>query len=335
MRRTLFALLVAMQAFWASAASTNNEIAITWWGCMSVEVNLGDVNLVFDPYVKPDEPRFHYILSSHMDEDHSHEPTLRKLIRPGSPFQMLFASRASFYASRFEGADLGGDYLPSDLSFVPRDKAVAMYPKYNDTVNSHMLRGEIFNGPTEIVTGRIRVEAFRSGEFPVLIPYYRDRYVDLKGTFPNLGFVVTDHRTGRAFAHTGDIWNAFPEMARLRGKIDVLFYPLGKLAQTEKVKMMNYIRPKIAVPTHYRLPEPDFPIPPLYLEYMTQEEANKGLDFVKASRGYWYPTPTNPPAEIAAQREAFKGLTRLVELKAGIRYVLPDELADFAGRDAK
>ena len=28
---------------------------------MSVEVNLGEVNLVFDPYVKPDEPRFKYI----------------------------------------------------------------------------------------------------------------------------------------------------------------------------------------------------------------------------------------------------------------------------------
>jgi len=324
-----------MPLSWASAASTNNEVAITWWGCMSVEVNLGDINLVFDPYVKPDEPRFHYILSSHMDEDHGHEPTLRKLIQPGSPFAMLFASRASFYASRFEGADLGGDDLPSDLSFVPREKTVAMYPKYNDTVNSHMERNPVWNGPVEIVTGRIRVEAFRSGEFPVLLPYYKDRYVDLKGTFPNLGYVVTDLKTGRTFAHTGDLWNAFPEMEKLRGKVDVLFYPLGKMGQDEKVKMMDYIRPKVAVPTHYRLLEPDFPIPPLYLQYMTEHEANTGTNFVKASRGYWYPTPTNPPVQIAAQREAFKGLTRLVELKAGKRYVLPDNLDAFVGREGK
>ncbi len=334
-RNAALVLCLALGAAAPVTLAQQQETAITWWGCMSVEVNLGSVNLVFDPYVKPNEPRFHYIFSSHMDEDHGHEPTLRALTRPGSPFTLLFASRASFYASRFEGADLGGDTLPADLSFVPPGKALAMYPKYNDTVNSHLDRNPVWNGPVEVVTGRIRVEALRSGEFPVLLEYYRKRYADLGGEFPNLGFLVTDLKTGRTFMHVGDLWNAYPEMEKLRGKVDVLFYPLGKMALAEKKMMMDYVRPKLAVPTHYRLPEPDFPIPPLYLQSMTEAEALKPENTVKASRGYWYPTPADPPAEIAAQREAFKGLTRVVELKAGTRYVLPANLDEFQGRTDK
>ncbi|MFZ4396152.1 MAG: hypothetical protein ACOYOU_11065, partial [Kiritimatiellia bacterium] len=51
----------------------------------------------------------------------------------------------------------------------------------------------------------------------------------------------------------------------------------------------------------------------------------------KASLGNWYLSPANPYAEIATQREAFTGLTRVVELKAGTRYVLPANLDEFQG----
>jgi len=33
----------------AAESKDQNQIAVTWWGCMSVEVNIGDVNIVFDP----------------------------------------------------------------------------------------------------------------------------------------------------------------------------------------------------------------------------------------------------------------------------------------------
>lgn len=319
----------------SAAPAAEKEIAVTWWGCMSVEVSLGDIRLVFDPYVKPVEPRFHYIFASHDHYDHCHEATLRKLIRPDSPFEMLFASRGCFYASRLDSPNNWSNTPLSDLAFVPREKAVALYPKFDDAVNSHFRHGVTFGGPTELVTGRIRVEAFRSHEHPVPAKRYRD-LVELKGDFPNLGYLVTDLASGFSVAHPGDIWNAYPAMEEMRGKVDILFYPLGKLNLAEKKMMMDYIRPRIAIPTHYRLPEPDFPIPALYLEDMTDEDVGKSEDNLrKASLGHWYPSPPDPPAEIAAQREAFKGLTRLVELKAGVRYVLPEKLDEFKGRNAK
>jgi len=61
----LLACVVAVAAAVLFAAETpkakDKELAITWWGCMSVEVDVGDVSVVFDPYVKPDEPRFDYV----------------------------------------------------------------------------------------------------------------------------------------------------------------------------------------------------------------------------------------------------------------------------------
>jgi L-ascorbate metabolism protein UlaG (beta-lactamase superfamily)/N-acetylneuraminic acid mutarotase len=312
-----------------------NEIAITWWGNMSVEVNLGEVNLVFDPYIKPAEPRFQYIFVSHPHYDHCHEPTLRQLVPPGSPIEMLFAARGCFYASRVDGPNNWSDTPLSDLGFVRHGKARTLYPTYNDTVNSHIKKGELFDGPTEFTTGRIRVETFRSHEDPAPKKTSSGDTGALTGSFPNLGFLVTDLKTGRSFAHTGDIWNAYPEMEKMRGKVDVLFYPLGKLGIAEKTKMMDYIRPKIAIPTHYRLLEPDFPIPPLYLTdmpNMSDAEICKSEETIrKASLGNWYLSPADPHAEIATQREAFQGLTRVVELKAGTRYVLPANLDEFQG----
>ena len=48
--------------------------------------------------------------------------------------------------------------------------------------------------------------------------------------------------------------------------------------------------------------------------------------------GHWYPSPNDPPKEILTQREQFKPFTRLVELKAGKRYLLPKDLGTLVGR---
>ncbi len=142
-------------------------------------------------------------------------------------------------------------------------------------------------GPTEMVTPHIRVEAFRSHEDPVPAAHYRDRFVELQGPFPNLGYLVTDLESGLSVAHTGDIWNAYPEMERMRGKVDILFYPLGKLNVREKIKMMDYIRPTIAIPTHYRVLEPDFPIPPLYLEIMDEADVSASPENLRQACLRW------------------------------------------------
>ncbi|MBI1924392.1 MBL fold metallo-hydrolase [Candidatus Poribacteria bacterium] len=302
-----------------------DEIAIRWWGCMSVEINIGDVNIGFDPYVKPDAPKFDYLFCSHDHYDHCHEETLRKLIVPsGRHFKMLFAARGCFYASRIDGPNNWGDTLLNDLKFVPREKCIALYPKYCHDDDPP------FGGPTETTVGRLRVEGFRSDEDPQPGQMYRDKgYVELAGSWPNMGYLVTDTATGRAFAHTGDVWKAYPQMEGMRGKVDVLFYPLGKLPMEEKVKMMEFIRPKIAVPTHYRRFEPDFPIPAHFPRDGNPYESPETLK--QFCLGHWYPSPEDPPKEIAEQRERLKQFTRVVELKAGVRYLLPDNLEEFKG----
>ena len=79
--------------------------------------------------------------------------------------------------------------------------------------------------------------------------------------------------------------------------------------------------------------EPDFPIPALFPRDVKDEDLYKNEAALrKACLGHWYPSPADPAAAIAADRKAFKGLTRVVELKAGTRYVLPVDLAEFKGR---
>ena len=330
MKRLALILLACVGAAVACAAEpeakgwADDEIAVTWWGCMSVEVNVGDVNLVFDPYVKPDEPRFDYVFCSHDHYDHCHEETLKKLAA-GGRLKMLVASRACFYASRIEGPNNWDDTPLSDLAFVPRDRCMALYPKYR-----HEDEPE-FGGPSEIRLGRLRVEGFRSDEDPRLAEEHRGGA--LAGPWPNMGYLVTDTVTGRSFAHTGDIWKAYPQMKQMRGKVDVLFYPVGKLPMGEKVKMMDYIRPKVAVPTHYRLFEPDFPIPVNFDRTLTEKDLYADRELLrKACLGHWYPSPADPLKEMAAQREALKAYARVAELKAGVRYVLPPNLEGLKGR---
>jgi len=116
----------------------------------------------------------------------------------------------------------------------------------------------------------------------------------------------------------------------MRGKVDVLFYPLGKLPLEEKIKMVDYIRPKLAIPTHYRLFEPDFPIPAHFAQDGDPYESPETLK--QFCLGHWYPSPKDPPKEIAEQREKLAPYTRLVELKAGKPYVLPKHVDELRGR---
>jgi L-ascorbate metabolism protein UlaG (beta-lactamase superfamily) len=321
----------------AESATDPEEVSIRWWGCMAVEVNFGETDIVFDPFFKPQRPRFEFILLSHHHYDHCHEPTLRKLTAPGSPLRLLLASRCCFYASRIPGPNKFTPGLPADLSYVPRDKCMALYPKYMDLrkSGSHLkreLEPESYDGPREIRAGRLKIEAFRSHEDGRPAPMYRKKNRPrLAGPFPNLGYLVTDTRTGISVAHTGDLWNAYPQMKEMRGRVDILFYPLGKLSFEEKRKMMDYIRPQIAVPTHFRLIEKGFPIPGAHWGTRYPEDRSRLPQ--AASEGWYCGTPEEPLAEIDRQRKAFAPHTRVIELTAGHRYVLPDPLSRLEGRN--
>ena len=242
------------------------------------------------------------------------------------------------------------------------EKCIALYPKYRHDDDPE------FGGPTEMVVGRLRVEGFRSHEDPTPAAVYGgaappshesrkkdggpaparkdgSRFVELSGSWPNLGYLVTDTVTGRSVAHTGDVHMAYPQMECMRGRTDVLVYPLGKLDLDEKIKMMDYIRPRVAIPTHYRLFEPDFPIP----AHFDPNVNEKACRYFQATRpdsdvtpellrqailGHWYPSPEDPRKEITEQREALRPYTRVVEVKAGVRYVLPENVDEFGGSES-
>ena len=57
------------------------QVSVTWWGCMSVEVNIGSTNFVFDPYIQPVEPRFDYIFCSHDHYDHLDYQAIKVLLK--------------------------------------------------------------------------------------------------------------------------------------------------------------------------------------------------------------------------------------------------------------
>ena len=202
------------------AAAPEKQIAVTWWGGMSVEVNVGRQTLVFDPYVKPERPRVDYIFCSHPHYDHCHQATLRRLVTPtAGRLKMLFAARGCFYASQLEGPTTFTDEPLTDLDYIPRDRRLTMVPKFR---HDHE---KPFTGVSDLVHGRFRIEAFRSDEDPVPKAEALKRDPTLAGPWPNLGFLVTDTVTGFGFAHTGDLWRVYPQMREMRGRVDQLLGP--------------------------------------------------------------------------------------------------------------
>jgi hypothetical protein len=125
---------------------------------------------------------------------------------------------------------------------------------------------------------------------------------------PTVGYVITETASGTSFYHPGDLGEVFDAHRELRGRVDVMFFPVGKLQGLE-MTIVDAIRPRRIVPIHYRLATPDFPIP----LHITQEELEYndissakpkpctpgdawGPETHKMMEGHWYPTPS-PPLE--------------------------------------
>jgi L-ascorbate metabolism protein UlaG (beta-lactamase superfamily) len=303
---------------------------LTWWGCAAFELRVerDEDSVAFDPFVKPDRPRFGSIFCSHEHYDHYHEPTLRRLC-VGQAFRRLVVSHWCLHASRLK-SPIWDDPLPTDGAFLEAGERIALYPQYakDPTIT--------WPGPTELDVGRWRVQGVESSENP-------REYLDgspITTPYPNMGYVLTDTVTGTGIYHPGDLWDAFPSMAELRGQVDIMLYPISKLQGVEAA-VVDLIRPRVLIPMHYRpRHSAAFPIPinlaagsvsvvdPITgarLPGATDEAYQR--DIRTLIRRHWYPTPADPAAKIAALQTMIGDLARFVTVEAGQPYALSDLLA--------
>ncbi len=294
--------------------------SITWWGCAGIEVSVGDDVLLFDPYLHPVEPRAQHIVISHEHYDHCHGPTLRRLTARGGSFQFLLASKACFHAP--ELVTPAGDE-PHSLDFIPDDQKSACFPHYRSDASTPA-------GPTQFRLGRWLIEGVESGEAP-------KRYKDGRGTgatFVQVGYLATDTVTGLSIYHPGDLHDTFPAMEQLRGKVQIMCYPVGKTSSIE-TEVVDLIRPRWLVPIHHRLDEPGFPIP-FDVDASTLTAANPKTgarlpgaaddayvrEMTMLMRNHWYPTPEDPLALIADIQQRLGDRATFVTLTAGKRYAV-------------
>lgn len=306
-------------------------IAITWWGCASVEICDASERMLVDPYLGPKERPANYICITHADADHCHEPTLRELV--GAPeFERLLAAPACTAMSTL---DIPHNPDPDDLAFIPRDQLITMYPKYA----RERIAGD--RGPTELTLGGWHVETIESSERPqrykagdgIAWPALTGRFAG--DAFPNLGFLVTHTATGRTFLHPGDLTDAYDALRGLRGRVDYLFFPTVKLQGLE-LTIVDAIQPRVVVPMHYRVAAPDFPIP---LEVTDSELTTTTVatgwpragsepedfrrDIQRLQRGHWYPTPDPPLARIESLEPELRELgAELLVLEAGKEHAI-------------
>ena len=303
---------------------------LTWWGCAAFELRVerDEDSVAFDPLVKPDRPRFGSIFCSHEHYDHYHEPTLRRLC-VGQAFRRLVVSHWCLHASRLK-SPIWDDPPPTDGAFLEAGQRTALYPRYakDPTIT--------WPGPIELDLGRWRVQGVESSENP-------REYLDgspITTPYPNMGYVLTDTVTGTGIYHPGDLWDAFPAMAELRGQVNIMLYPISKLRGVEAA-VVDLIRPRILIPMHYRpRHSAAFPIPinlaagsvsvvdPITgarLPGATDEAYQR--DIRTLIRRHWYPTPADPAAKIAELQTMIGDLARFVTVEAGQPYALSDLLA--------
>lgn len=308
--------------------------SVTWWGCAGVELEVGGRRLVIDPYLHPTDGGVDYVLITHNDYDHCHEPTLDRLVS-GERFQHLCAPPSCFVRSKLDSPVLGKS---RDLDFVNPDQVTVMYPKYTREP------GIRHPGATEIDLDGFHIETVDSGERPQRYkpdpeapwPYGDGPFVG-DGEFPNVGYVITESTSGMTFYHPGDLGEVFDAHRRLRGRIDVMFFPGIKL-QGFELTVIDAIRPKCVVPMHHRSETPDFPIP-LHISQADLKVADlasgapvPGADpirwrdeVVAMMKAHWYPTPNPPLARFESVVPGIEDLgSRVLIVEAG----QPCDLAD-------
>ena len=261
-----------------------DNIYLRWAGCGHFDVLMGDVNICFDPYLFGDdleaaEPIFDYIFISHEHFDHSHPKTLKKLCR-GDRFKKLFVPIGCLTPNEPVHGKYGYAAFDRDLPItrhIPADKVQVAYPKYQDVEKNG--RRE-FPGPFEFDLGPLQVEVYESGE-------------NARPDLPTCAYHVVHAERDVSVFHTGDLHGAYPDLERMRGRVDYLVHmktPIGPLVEA--------VQPRFVVPTHYRTDRETEPIP----------------------EGHWPPNLTDVNAFLEDLREQIGDRATMLPFTAPVRY---------------
>ena len=268
------------------AKPDSGKFHIRWWGAGGFDVLLGDVNIAFDPYLFEEhlenaEPIFDYIFITHEHFDHCQPESLKRLCR-GPRFKKLFVSPGCLTPNQpiesYRLSAFARD-LPID-QHIPRDKIQVVYPKYQSDPS------EEFPGPKELDLGPIHVEVVDSDE---------------RGgpSLPTCGYLVTHREKDVSFYHTGDLWRAFPEMAKLQGRVDfVIHCKIGLEWREELHPFLDYVQPRFLIPVHFRTDRISEPVP----------------------YGQWPPNVTDAYAFMEDMRRRVGDRTTIVPFTAGVLY---------------
>jgi hypothetical protein len=300
--------------------SPRTGLVLTWWGNATLAIMSGQRSIVIDPYYHPLEPSFEYIFSTHEHYDHAYPETIKRLIT-GKNFKKAILPRSCLYPST--------RFFSRQLAFLEPEQYQIFYPKYFDHSVSraqdteyvgHSLelvkeRDSPFPGPDELWLDDWHVVGFEMVGEDAEVPF------PIVGPMPQLGYFIEDLRSGVSFYHFGDNHWTYPEMGAIRGKVDIMFLPIGKMGLEEDAKALDYMEPKVVIPVHWRYPGDDYPIPHLYENYEPPDQQ---------IRGYHLPHPGSPPypGQPSSPFEYIAGLkeivddrsTELVQIQAGIPY---------------
>jgi L-ascorbate metabolism protein UlaG (beta-lactamase superfamily) len=90
---------------------------------------------------------------------------------------------------------------------------------------------------------------------------------DAKGSKRGKNVIYSFELDGIAVAHLGDLGHVLSEAeAREIGRVDVVMIPVGgyfTIGPREADRVLGLIRPRVAIPMHYKTPAIDFPISPV------------------------------------------------------------------------
>ena len=268
-----------------------DNIHLRWWGCGAFDILLGDVNIAIDPYLfgqnlERTEPIYDYIFISHEHFDHCHPKTLQRLCR-GDRFKKLFINIGCLTPNEPVDEKYGDAAFSRDLPIdkhIPPDKIQVAYPKYL------AYDARRFPGPFEFNLGPIQVEAVESGE-------------NARPDLPTCGYLITHTQKQVSFYHTGDLQKTFPALESLRGRVDFLIHMKTGLKKGSKnyeefTDLLDLVRPRFLIPTHYRTDRVSDPVP----------------------EGHWPLNLTDVNAYIEDLRTRAVGKTEILPFTAGVLY---------------
>jgi len=300
-------------------------IRITWWGNATVVIESIDRSIVIDPWVHPKEGDFQFVFCTHEHYAHADPDTVERLTQ-GRSFQRLFLARSCLYPSNKKHA--------RHLKFLSKPtwqigKYVIFYPKHFDHSRPWGAEGDtaqLAGSGRELQPSRNETETRTPGVWtPRPFAGIDEIWVDgwhvegmemlgddpevshpLKGAMPQLGFFIEDLVSGVSFYHMGANRRPYQEMAEIRGRLDVLLLPIGRMTREHEIATLDLTRPRCVIPIGWRDPDPAYPIP--------AAKAGAGDDFA-------FETPADPLSHIRdLDKVASKMGVRVAAIKGGIPY---------------